>query len=115
VSWTKWNCDLARLASAGRTRRIPKFYTVFEVHSYLADDLVRRGANQGFTWHFCRPPIIGLEFEMDCRGIETEHVHRFWIGEHNWTVTFVPCVSWATRLGRAGPSDELFRHDPLSR
>ena len=50
-------------------------YTVFDVHSYLADDLVRRGAaSRGFTWHFCRPPIIGLEFEMDCRGIETEHV-----------------------------------------
>ena len=50
-------------------------YTVFDVHSYLADDLVRRGAaGRGFTWHFCRPPIIGLEFEMDCRGIETEHV-----------------------------------------
>jgi len=50
-------------------------YTVFDVHSYLADDLVRRGAaNRGFSWHFCRPPIIGLEFEMDCRGIETEHM-----------------------------------------
>ena len=50
-------------------------YTVFDVHSYLADDLVRRGAaSRGFTWHFCRPPIIGLEFEMDCRGIETEHI-----------------------------------------
>ena len=33
-------------------------YTVFDVHPYLADDLVRRGAaNRGFTWHFCRPPI----------------------------------------------------------
>ena len=50
-------------------------YTVFDVHSYLGDDLVRRGAaSRGFTWHFCRPPIIGLEFEMDCRGIETEYV-----------------------------------------
>ena len=50
-------------------------YTVFDVHSYLADDLVRRGAaSRGFTWHFCRPPIIGLEFEMDCRGVETEYV-----------------------------------------
>ena len=50
-------------------------YTVFDVHSYLADDLVRRGAaNRGFTWHFCRPPIVGLEFEMDCRGIEIEHM-----------------------------------------
>jgi hypothetical protein len=50
-------------------------YTVFDVHSYLADDLVRRGAaSHGITWQFCRPPIIGLEFEMDCRGIESEHM-----------------------------------------
>jgi len=48
-------------------------YTVFDVHSYLADDLVRRGAaSRGFSWHFCRPPILGLEFEMDCRGVATE-------------------------------------------
>ncbi len=51
------------------------YSTVFDVHSYLDDDLYRLGAaNQGFTWHLCRPPIIGLEFEMDCRGIETEHI-----------------------------------------
>jgi len=50
-------------------------YTVFDVHSYLADDLVRRrAAKHGFTWQFCRPPILGLEFEMDCRGVETELV-----------------------------------------
>jgi hypothetical protein len=50
-------------------------YTVFDLHSYLADDLVRRGAaRRGFTWHYCRPPIIGLEFEMDCRGVGVEYV-----------------------------------------
>jgi hypothetical protein len=50
-------------------------YTVFDLHSYLADDLVRRGAaRRGLTWHYCRPPIIGLEFEMDCRGVGVEYV-----------------------------------------
>lgn len=50
-------------------------YTVFDVHSYLADDLVRRGAaRRGFTWHFDRPPIEGLDFEVDCRGVSVELV-----------------------------------------
>lgn len=76
----KARCVLAemerRLAALGlgwKDTTDTQVYTVYDLHSYLADDLVRRGAaNRGFIWHFCRPPIIGLEFEMDCRGIETE-------------------------------------------
>jgi len=26
------------------------------------------------TWHFARPPVIDLEFEMDCRGVMREVV-----------------------------------------
>lgn len=26
------------------------------------------------TWHYCRPPIAGLEFEMDLRGVSVERV-----------------------------------------
>jgi hypothetical protein len=45
-------------------------YTVYDLHPFLAEDLVRRGAARGgFTWHFARPPIAGLDFEMDCRGV----------------------------------------------
>lgn len=41
----------------------------------LADEIVRRGAaRSGLTWHFCRPPVRGLEFEMDCRGVRFEEV-----------------------------------------
>ncbi len=48
-------------------------YTVFDVYSYLAEDLVRRGpAARGFEWHFCRPPLLELEFELDARGVEVE-------------------------------------------
>ncbi len=50
-------------------------YTVYDVHPFLAEDLVRRGAaRRGFTWHFDRPPIEGLDFEVDCRGVATELV-----------------------------------------
>jgi hypothetical protein len=50
-------------------------YTVYDIHSFLADELVGRGAAaRGFTWHFARPPVEGLDFEVDCRGIATEVV-----------------------------------------
>lgn len=50
-------------------------YTVFDVYSYLAEDLVRRGpAARGFEWHFCRPPLLELEFELDSRAVESERM-----------------------------------------
>jgi hypothetical protein len=50
-------------------------YTVQDLHPFLADEIVRRGAARaGLTWHFCRPPVRELEFEMDCRGIASEQV-----------------------------------------
>jgi hypothetical protein len=49
-------------------------YTVHDLHPFLADEIVRRGAARaGLTWHFCRPPVQGLEYEMDCRGVAAEH------------------------------------------
>jgi hypothetical protein len=50
-------------------------YTVHGLSSFYADEIVRRGAARaGIDWHFCRPPVQGLEFEMDCRGVALEHV-----------------------------------------
>jgi len=50
-------------------------YTVHDVFPILPDELVRRGAVPGgLTWHFARPPVVGLEFEMDVRGIAREIV-----------------------------------------
>jgi hypothetical protein len=50
-------------------------YTVRDLYPFLADEIVRRGAaHAGLTWHFCRPPVRELEFEMDCRGIASEQV-----------------------------------------
>jgi hypothetical protein len=50
-------------------------YTVFDIHSYLADEFVRRGAMAGgLTWHFTRPPVQGLDFEVDVRGVASELV-----------------------------------------
>jgi len=50
-------------------------YTVHDFHPVFADALVRRGAaRSGLTWHFARPPVIDLEYEMDCRRVMWEMV-----------------------------------------
>lgn len=50
-------------------------YTVHDLHPFLADELVARGAMaSGLTWHFNRPPVVDLEYEMDCRGVHRERV-----------------------------------------
>jgi hypothetical protein len=50
-------------------------YTVHDIHPFFADEIVRRGAaRSGLTWHFSRPPVTGLEYEMDCRGVMHELV-----------------------------------------
>jgi hypothetical protein len=50
-------------------------YTVHDLYPFLADQIVRRGAaRSGLTWHFNRPPVTGLEFEVDCRGVMYEQV-----------------------------------------
>ena len=48
-------------------------YTVHDFHPFMSDELVRRGAtHSGVTWHFARPPVIDLEYEMDCRRVVRE-------------------------------------------
>jgi len=50
-------------------------YSIRNFHHALADELVRRGAlRSGLTWHFARPPVVDLEFEMDCRRVVREVV-----------------------------------------
>ena len=50
-------------------------YSIRDFHHVLADELVRHGAlRSGLTWHFARPPVIDLEYEMDCRRVLREVV-----------------------------------------
>jgi hypothetical protein len=50
-------------------------YTVHALHAILRDQIVPRAGNGGgLTWHYCRPPIEELEFEMDVRGVAVERV-----------------------------------------
>jgi hypothetical protein len=50
-------------------------YTVHNFHPFFSDEPVRRGAaRSGVSWHFARPPVIDLEYEMDCRRVMREMV-----------------------------------------
>lgn len=50
-------------------------YTVHPLRELLRTKLLRQMGDSsihGIRWHFTRPPIEGLEFEMDVRGVHTE-------------------------------------------
>jgi hypothetical protein len=50
-------------------------YTVRDLGPLVESEIVRRGAAAGgLTWHFTRPPIVELEYEMDVRGAAREIV-----------------------------------------
>jgi hypothetical protein len=52
-----------------------QLYTVQNVFSLLESELGRRGVfRNGLTWHFNRPPVVDLEYEMDCRRVHVERV-----------------------------------------
>jgi hypothetical protein len=68
---------LGSLGFAWSDTTATQVYTVRDLYPFLADDIVRGGAARaGLTWHFCRPPVRELEFEMDCRGVASEQVVR---------------------------------------
>jgi hypothetical protein len=49
-------------------------YSVHDVHGHLAEEIVERGAaRHGLVWHYARPPVQGLEYELDCRSVPLEH------------------------------------------
>ena len=67
-----------RMAAVGATWQdttAAQVYTVHNPHPFFASEIVSRGAaRHGLTWHYCRPPVVGLEYEMDCRAVGTERV-----------------------------------------
>jgi hypothetical protein len=50
-------------------------YTIYDVHPLLEREIVARGASsKGLSWHYARPPVEDLDYEMDVRGVSTEIV-----------------------------------------
>jgi hypothetical protein len=50
-------------------------YTVFDVHPLLAPVLLPvlgAASHAGITWHYARPPVSGLDLEVDARAVRSE-------------------------------------------
>jgi hypothetical protein len=52
-------------------------YTVHPICGLLEEQIIRpmgASAIHGITWHYARPPIVSIEYEMDMRGCQQEIV-----------------------------------------
>jgi len=48
-------------------------YTVQNIGHLVGEEMARRGAIVGgLVWNYARPPVIGLDYEMDVRGTARE-------------------------------------------
>ena len=65
---------LAALGAGWRDTTAVQVYTVHDFHPFVAGMVGRGAARAGIDWHFCRPPIVEIEYEMDCRGTAGETV-----------------------------------------
>jgi len=69
-----WVLDMmeTRMRGLGGLRfRDASAVQVYTVHPFPMDVVARR-AGGAVAWHYCRPPIEGLEFEMDARSVSVE-------------------------------------------
>jgi hypothetical protein len=66
---------LAALGFSWKDAVSTQAYTVHDIGALMDQEIVRRGAAAGgLAWHFTRPPIVNLDFEMDVRGAVREFV-----------------------------------------
>ena len=76
----KWVLDemerrMSAFSADWRQATAVQLYTIRDVFPFLESELGRRGAlRSGLTWHFNRPPVVDLEYEMDCRRVHIERV-----------------------------------------
>lgn len=56
---------------------ITEIYTVYDIQPFLAAEVLtpmHKSNIHGVLWHFSRPPIVSIEYEMDLRGCARELV-----------------------------------------
>jgi len=76
----KWVLDemerrMSAFSGDWRQATAVQLYTVRNVFPFLQSELGKRGTlRPGLTWHFDRPPVVDLEYEMDCRRVYIERV-----------------------------------------
>lgn len=50
---------------------VAQVYTAYDFHGVM-EDIEKLAPQASVTWHRCRPPIEGLDFEMDLRAVSAE-------------------------------------------
>jgi len=66
---------LAGLGGTWQNTTAVQLYTVHDISPFLESELGARGIlRSGLTWNYCRPPVVDLEYEMDCRRVFEEQV-----------------------------------------
>ena len=66
---------MAALGFAWPDATAAQVYTIHEIHGFLGVEIVARGAApDGIQWTYARPPVEGLAYEMDVRGLFAERV-----------------------------------------
>lgn len=66
---------LADLGFSWKDALSTQAYTVRDIGALVGAEIAARGAAPGgLSWHFARPPIVGLDYEMDVRGAARELV-----------------------------------------
>ena len=59
---------LAQLGHSWRGAAQTQAYASHDIGPLLREEILQRGAAPGgLTWHYCRPPIVELDYEMDVR------------------------------------------------
>lgn len=49
-------------------------YSVMDFHHVMAAMADRGALEKGLTWHYARPPVLGLDYEMDARVVSDERI-----------------------------------------
>ena len=66
---------LAALGFSWKDAVSTQAYTVRDIGALVGEEIFARGmAPGGLAWHYARPPVVGLEYEMDVRGAAREIV-----------------------------------------
>ena len=50
-------------------------YSIHDHFEFFREEIAPFGAAHGaITWHSCRPPVLGWEFEMDVKRVQTSRI-----------------------------------------
>lgn len=72
---TAMESRLAALGFGWNDASAVNVYTVHDIGWLFDEEIARRGATAfGATWHFARPPVVDIEYEMDVHGAAREFI-----------------------------------------